>query len=65
MLRFFDSEEHVEPAVSVRPRWKNHEIQTADNSECDNPLNVCPVVEEEMDEEEMDDKGDRRRRAEE
>ena len=46
----------MEPAVSVRPRWKNHEIQTADNSECDNPLNVCPVVEEEMDEEEMDDK---------
>ena len=46
----------MEPAVSVRPRWTNHEIQTADNSESDNPLNVCLVVENEMGEEEMDDK---------
>ena len=38
----------MEPAVSARPCLKTHES--------DNPLNVCPVVEDEMDEEEMDDK---------
>ena len=31
-------------------------IQTAVNSESNNSLTVCPVVEDEMDEEEMDDK---------
>ena len=46
----------MEPAVSVRPRWKNHEIQTAANIESDNLLNVSPVVEDDMDEEDMDDK---------
>ena len=46
----------METVVSVRPRWVNHEIQTADNSECDNPLNVCPFVEDEVDEEDTDDK---------
>ena len=56
MLGFCDSEGHVEPAVSVRPRWKIHEIQNAENSESDNQLNVCLVVEDELDEEEMDDK---------
>ena len=36
------SDGHVEPAVSVRPCLKTHESN--------NSLNVCPVVEEEMDE---------------
>ena len=46
----------MEPAVSVRPRWKNHEIQTEVCSESNKSLNVCPVVEDEMDEEDMDDR---------
>ena len=45
----------MEPAVSARLRWKNHEIQTADNSESNNLLNVCLVVEDEMVEVDMDD----------
>ena len=55
-LGFCDYEGHVEPAVSVRPRWKNHEIQTEIQNESNNSLNVCPVVQDEMDEEDMDDK---------
>ena len=43
-------------AVSVRRRWKNHEIQTEVHSESNNSLNVCPAVEDEMDEEGMEDK---------
>ena len=35
-LRFYDSEGRVELAVFVRPRWKNHEFQTAEKSESDN-----------------------------
>ena len=46
----------MEPAVSVRPRWGNHEIQTEAHSESNKSLNVFPVVEDEMDEEDMDDK---------
>ena len=46
----------MEPAVSVRLGWKNHEIQTEVHSESINSLNVCPVVEDEMEEEDMDDK---------
>ena len=46
----------MEPAVSVKPLWKNHEIQTDVHSESNNSLKVCPVVEDEMDEEIMDDK---------
>ena len=61
---FCDSEGHVEPAVSVRLWWKTHEIQTEVHSESNSSLSVCPVVEDEMDEEDMDDKRNRRRRAE-
>ena len=46
----------MEPAVSVRPRWKKREIQTEVRRESNNSLNVCPVVEDMMDEEDMDDK---------
>ena len=46
----------MEPAVSERHRWKNHEIRTEVHSESKNSLNVCPVVEDEMGEEDMDDK---------
>ena len=53
---FCDSEGHVEPAISVGPRWKNHEIRTEVHSESNNSLNVCFVVEDSMDEEGMDDK---------
>ena len=56
MLGFSDSEGHVEPAVSVRPCLKTHEIQAEVHHESNNSLNVCPVVEDEMDEEIMDDK---------
>ena len=56
MLGFSDSEGHVEPAVSVRPCLKTHEIQTEVHSESNSSLKVCPVVEDEMDEEIMDDK---------
>ena len=51
-LRFYDSEGRVELAVFVRPRWKNHEFQTAEKSESDNQLNVCPVGEDELDDKE-------------
>ena len=56
MLRFCDSEGHVEPAVSVRPCLKTHESQTEVHHESTNSLNVCPVVEDEMDEENLDDR---------
>ena len=56
LLGFCDSEGHVEPAVSVRPCLKTHESQTEVRSESNNSLNVCPVVEDMMDEEDMDDK---------
>ena len=46
----------MEPAVSVRPRWKNSETQIDVRSERKNSLNVCTVVEDEMDGEDMDDK---------
>ena len=46
----------MKPAFSARLRLKNHEIQTDVHSESDNTLNVGPVVEDEMDEEDMDDK---------
>ena len=46
----------MEPAVSVRPCLKAHESQTEVHHESDNSLNVCPVVEDEMDEEGVDDK---------
>ena len=36
----------TEPAASVRPRWKDDEIWSQSN----NPLNVRPAVEDEMDE---------------
>ena len=45
----------MESAVSVRPCLKTHEIQTEVHHESNNSLNVCPVVEDEMDEEIMDD----------
>ena len=48
VLGFCDPEGHVEPAVSVRPRMKTQ----ASNSSS----NICPVVEEEMDDDVMDDK---------
>ena len=56
VLGFSDSEGHVEPAVSVRPRLKTHEIQTEVHHESNGSLKVCSVVEDEMDEEIMDDK---------
>ena len=46
----------MEPAASVRPCGKNHEIQTEVQSESNSSVNVCPVVEDEMDEDVMDDK---------
>ena len=46
----------MERAFSVRPRGKNHEVQTEVHSERDNSLNVGSVVVDEMDEEDMDDK---------
>ena len=46
----------MEPAVSVRPCLKTHESQTEIHHESDSSLKVCPVVEDEMDEEIMDDK---------
>ena len=51
-LRFCDSDGHGKPAASVRPRWKNHEIQTGVQSESNSSVNVCPVVEDEMDDKE-------------
>ena len=42
------SRDNVEPAVSVRLCLKTHGS--------DNSLNVCPVVEDEMDDDVMDDK---------
>ena len=46
----------MEPAVSARPRLKTHESQTEAHHESTNPLNVCPVVQDEMDEENLNDK---------
>ena len=43
-----------EPAVSVRPCWKTPEIQTEVHHESNSSSKVCPVVEDEMDEENMD-----------
>ena len=56
MLGFCDSEGPVEPAVSVRPCLKTHESQTEVHHESTNSKNVCPVVEDEMDEENLDDR---------
>ena len=51
-------EGHVEPAAS--PHWKSHDIQasTGKDSDCqrNKPSNSCPVVEDGMNEEDMDDK---------
>ena len=46
----------MEPAVSVRPLWKNHEIQIEVQSESNSSVNACLAVEDEMDEEDIDDK---------
>ena len=46
----------MEPAVSVRPCLKTHEIQTEVHHESNSSLKVCPVVEDEVDEEIMDNK---------
>ena len=46
----------MEPAVSVRPCLKTHESQTEVHHDSTNSVNVCPVVEEEMDEENLDEK---------
>ena len=56
VLIFCDSDGHVEPAVSVRPCGKNYAIQTEVQYESNSSVNVCPVVEDEMEEEVMDDK---------
>ena len=48
MPGFCDSDGNVEPAVSVRLCLKTHESN--------NSLYVCPVAEDEMDDEVMDDK---------
>ena len=48
----------MEPAVSVRSCLKTHESQTEVHHESTNSLNVCPVVEDEMDEENLDDEGE-------
>ena len=48
MPGFCDTDGHVEPAVSVRLCLKTHESN--------NSLNVCQVVEDEMDDETMDNK---------
>ena len=45
----------MEPAVSVRPCLKTHESQTEVHHESTNSLNFCPVIEDEMDEENMDE----------
>ena len=45
----------MEPAVSARPCLKTHEIQTEVHHESNTSLNVCAVVEDEMDEKDMDD----------
>ena len=42
----------MEKAVSVRPPWKNHEIQTEVFRESNNSLSVCHVVEDETDDKE-------------
>ena len=44
----------MEPPVSVRPCFKTHEIQTEVHHEINSSLKVCPVVEDEMDDENMD-----------
>ena len=56
VLKFCDSNGHVQPAASVRPCGKKHEIQTEVLSENESSVNVCPVVEDEMEEVVMDDK---------
>ena len=48
----------MEPAVSVRPCLKTHEILTEVHHGSNSSLKVCLVVEDEMDEEIMDDKED-------
>ena len=48
VLGFNNSDGQVEPAVSVRPCLKTHESNQSSND--------CPVAEEEMDEDVMDDK---------
>ena len=50
----------MEPAVSVRLCFETHEIQTEVHHESNSSLKVCPVVEDEMDEEIMDDKEEQR-----
>ena len=55
----------MEPAVSVRPCLKTHEIQIEVHHESNSSLNVCPVVEDEMDEEIMDDKEEQSEESEE
>ena len=46
----------MEPAVSVNPCLKTHEIQTEVHHDSTNSLNDCPVVEDGMDEENLEDK---------
>ena len=46
----------MEKAVSVRPYLKTHEILTEIHHKSNRSLKVCPVVEDEMVEEIMDDK---------
>ena len=41
--------------------WKNHEIQIEVHSESNSSLNVCPVVDDVMDEENMYDKDEQSR----
>ena len=48
MLGFCDSDGHVEPSVPIRP--------CLETDESNNSVNVCPVVEDEMEDEVMDDK---------
>ena len=55
VLGFCDSDGHVEPAVSVRPRLKTHGSN--------NSLYVCPVVEDETDDEVMEARRNRQKRA--
>ena len=43
----------MEPAVSARPCQKTHESQIEVHHESDNSLNVCPVVEDAMYEEDI------------
>ena len=45
----------METAISVRPCWKTHESQSEVHHESNCSFSVCPVVEDEMDEDGMDD----------